>query len=392
MSKHLKTYAIKRCRACHSEDLRPVFSLGNLAVSTFVDKPTDNYRKAPLELVACKECSLLQLKHNTPQELMYTQKYWYRSGINPKIVNDLKEIVERGLEFYKGGTWIDIGANDGTLLKFVPKSFVRVGIEPATNLQDELKKNCDVAVCKFWEEGPKKEREAEIITAIGMLYDSPNPGKFIRKVRSNLVKDGVFIAQLMTLRPMVENNDVSNICHEHLIYPNYRSLKVLFESNGLEIFRVEENDINGGSYRLFARHFQRGSIKYPEKKYGISHYKSFFRKIKFEREKTVSTIRGLGMNRRKVYGYAASTKGNTILQWYGLTNEDIVAIADKNPEKWGKCTVATNIPIVSEEEARKHADYFFILAWGFTKQFIERERKYGYRGKFITAIPNFEII
>src|SRR3990167_3826399 len=109
-----------------------------------------------------------------------------------------------------------------------------------------------------------------------MFYDSEDPNKFIRKIKNSLTDDGVFIAQLMTLKPMLDNNDVGNICHEHLEFYSYKSLKTLFERNGLEIFDVKENDINGGSYRLYARHYDKGSINYTEP---APDYKAFFERL-----------------------------------------------------------------------------------------------------------------
>ena len=139
--------------------------------------------------------------------------------------------------------------------------------EPANNLEKDLKNNCDYQINDFW----NKENyfklgidKAKVITAIGMFYDMEDPNQFINDAKEVLSEDGIFIAQLMTLKPMLENKDLGNICHEHLEYYTYKSLKYLFETNGLEIFKIEENKINGGSYRIFARHFLKGSIEFKE--------------------------------------------------------------------------------------------------------------------------------
>jgi hypothetical protein len=223
-----------------------------------------------------------------------------------------------------------------------------------------------------------------------MFYDTDDPNQFIKDVAKSLDKEGVFIAQLMTLSPMLQKNDISNICHEHLEYYSYKNLVRLFEKNGLEIFKVEENGINGGSYRLFARHLDRGSIVYPEPDLDL---KSFEERFQANAMKTIEFIEREVKKGKKVYGYGASTKGNTILQYYGLNSKLITGIADRNNEKWGKFTVGTNIPIVSEERARVEADYFFVLPYAFLKTFYEREhmwRKGG--GQFIVSIPEFKII
>lgn len=389
----------KTCRLCGGNKLKKILSLGNLYVSDFVPKNHRGGIKAPIETVLCqnKECGLLQLKHTVPQEIMYARYYWYKSGINPVITNDLKEIAKIALEIAKpknGDAVLDIGANDGTLLSFYPKKFLRIGCEPASNLQKELKKNSDCVIYDFWKAEKYEELglpKAKIITAIGMLYDTENPGQFVRDVQKVLADDGIFIAQLMTLRPMIEKNDLGNLCHEHLKFYSYPSLVYLFEKNGLEIFRVEENNINGGSYRLFARKFEKGSVKYHEPKLD---YQAFARRVQENKKKTTDFIKKAVKAGKKVYGYGASTKGNTILQYFELTPKLITAIADKNPEKWGKYTIGTRIPIISEEKARKEKpDYFLVLPWAFIDTFVKREEDWlRGGGKFIVPFPKFRVI
>jgi len=224
-----------------------------------------------------------------------------------------------------------------------------------------------------------------------MFYDMEDPGQFVRDAQRVMTHDGIFIAQLMTLKPMIQQNDFANICHEHIEYYSYPSLVYLFEKNGLEIFKVEENSINGGSYRLYARKLRKGSIKYREPKFN---YKSFAKKIETNKKRCVEFIRKEAKRGKVIYGYGASTKGNTILQYYKLGPKDVTAISDKSPEKWGKYTVGTMIPVVSEAKARKvNPDYFLVLPYAFLKTFIERERAWlRQSGKFITCIPNFKVI
>ena len=387
------------CRVCDSEKVTPIFSLGNLYVSTFVKDKEDEVIRAPLELVLCQDCSLLQLKHTAPQELLYTRYYWYRSGINPVINKDLKELTQVALKMVKlekGDIVLDIGANDGTLLKYYPKGVIRVGCEPASNLVPELSKVTSWVIDDFWNYDAWQEmfadRKAKIITAIGMFYDMEDPNQFIRDATIALDKEGIFVAQLMCLRPMLEKNDLGNICHEHLEYYSYDSLKCLFERNGLEIFRVEENDINGGSYRLFARHYKQGSIDLEEK-FTKKDYEDFYQRIQENKKECVDFIKQEVNKGKEVYVYGASTKGNTILQYYDLDNKLIKGAADKSPEKWGKYTVGTLIPIVDEAEAREKADYFLVLPWAFFNTFYERENKWLERGgKFIVPLPRFRVV
>jgi hypothetical protein len=166
----------------------------------------------------------------------------------------------------------------------------------------------------------------------------------------------------------------------------------LFEKNGLEIFKIEENSINGGSYRIFARHYKNGSIKFKEN-FTKKDYKDFYKRIEKNKKLCVDFIKDAVKKGKRVYVYGASTKGNTILQYYGLNSKLIEGAADKSPEKWGKYTVGTMIPVVKEEEARKKADYFLVLPWAFFETFKKREKAWLKKGgKFIVPLPNFHIV
>jgi hypothetical protein len=168
-------------------------------------------------------------------------------------------------------------------------------------------------------------------------------------------------------------------------------LTYLFEHNGLEIYKVEENGINGGSYRLFARHLNKGSIDWPEK-FSAEDLVAFKARLDKNRDLCRQYVKKAKADGKKIYAYGASTKGNCILQYYDLSNEDILGAADKNPEKWGKYTL-TDIPIVSEDEARQAADVFLILPFGFTQEFVARESKWlDNGGTFIVPLPNFREI
>jgi hypothetical protein len=297
---------------------------------------------------------------------------------------------------------LDIGANDGTLLKyFKEKKINTIGCEPAKNLHKQLEKNCDFVLKDFWsfEAFSKLTKENKIlkkpklITAIGMFYDLENPGKFISDAAKCLDDDGIFIAQLMCLNSMIEKNDLGNICHEHLEFYSYKSLKYLFENNGFKIFKIEENNINGGSYRIFCKKNLKKSIAYKEKTTLKNIYK-FFSIVEQNKFTTVNFIKKEVEKKKKVFLYGASTKGNTLLQYYKLNNNLIPFAAERSPEKWGKYTIGTGIKIISEEQARKmKPDYYFVMPYAFISEFKKREKKWlKGGGKFILPYPKFKIV
>lgn len=382
-----------------------MFSLGEQYINDFVpSERVGKGLKAPLDLVMCDHCSLLQLKHTAPQELLYSRYYWYRSGVTDTMRRALKNItleIENMIFLQPNDVVLDIGANDGTMLATYTTSGIRkVGCEPADNLVDALRKNTEYVMHDFWSYERYMELaakwgfgKARVITAIGMFYDLEDPNKFIADAQKALTDDGIFVAQLMCLAPMVQKNDLGNICHEHLEYYSLQSLKYLFETNGLEMFKIEENEVNGGSYRIFARHFKGTGISFKEE---ISRQDivNFGKRIQENRSRCVSFIKEEVAKGKKVYVYGASTKGNVILQYYGLDNKLITAAAERSPEKWGKYTIGSWIPIVSEEEARKaQPDYFLVLPWAFFNEFYDREKEWRARGgRFIVPLPEFRVL
>jgi NDP-4-keto-2,6-dideoxyhexose 3-C-methyltransferase len=405
MSTH-ETTRRETCRLCGSNKLREVLSLGEQYINDFVPREmVGKGLRAPLDLVQCEgECSLLQLRHTAPQELLYARHYWYRSGVTDTMRNALRDItlqIESMVTLKPGDAVLDIGANDGTLLAtYTTAGIHRVGCEPANNLIAELKSRATHVIHDFWKRECYDEVSkasgfgpAKVITAIGMFYDLEDPHQFIGDAQKVLAKDGVFVAQLMCLAPMLEKNDLGNICHEHLEYYSLKSLKYLFERNGLEIFKIESNDINGGSYRIFARHYQ-GTGMVLQDDSNIDNVLAFARRLEINRDKCVAFIKQEVALGKKVYVYGASTKGNVILQYYGLDHTLITAAAERSPEKWGKYTIGSWIPIVSEEEARAaKPDYFLVLPWAFIKEFYERERVWRQGGgQFIVPLPEFRVL
>jgi len=400
-----KTKKIKHCLLCKNKKLTKIYNLGNFFVSNFVEKKKINTGiKAPLNLLYCSKCTLIQLSHIAPQELIYKRFYWYKSGVTKTMRDGLFNIYKESLKHVvmnKNDVVLDIGANDGTLLSYYKsKKFKTIGCEPAKNLIKTLKKNCHFLFNDFWSFKKlnnilkrKKLNKPKIITAIGMFYDLEDPNKFIKDAALALNDEGVFIAQLMCLKQCVEKNDLGNICHEHIEFYSLKSLKYLFENNGLEIFKIEENEINGGSYRIFCRKFNKGSIKLYEPNV-LNSIKQFVKRIKNNKLITNRFINKSIKNGKKIFLYGASTKGNTVLQYYKLDHKKIPFAAERSPEKWGKYTVGSGIKIISEKKARElNPDYFLVTPWGFINEFIKRESVWLKKGgKFILPFPKFKVI
>lgn len=416
---HLNIILRTSCRVCGSHALLPVLSLGNHAISDFV---VNNLHPpvAPLELVLCDAnnggCGLLQLRHTADQNFLY-RNYWYRSSLNQTMrdaLADITQSIERLVGLQPKDVVLDIGSNDNTLLRSYRTSGVkRIGFEPARSLMTYAD-DPDITVFNdyFTAEAFRQltSHPARAITSIAMFYDLEDPNQFTADVKSILAEDGLWIIQMMYLPTMLAHNIFDNICHEHLEYYSLLSLQALLGRHDLKVIDVELNDVNGGSYRTYITHTDNKTLApFPgaanrlrtlrEEEHALklekaAPYQEFADRAQDLKRQCVDFIRDEVSRGKTVYVYGASTKGNTLLQYYGLDNSVITAAAERNPDKWGKRTVATNIPIISEEDARAaKPDYFLVLPWHFLPEFQRREQAYlSSGGKFIVPLPTFRII
>ena len=408
---------IEQCRICQNNNLKHILGLGNQHLVDFLDNKEDINYVAPLELVLCSKkdngCGLLQLQHTVPPDLLY-RKFWYKSGVNQTIRDDLKDIVrkaEKKIDLYDGDFVIDIGANDGTLLRFYNNSSLKlIGFEPATNLMEEASSGTFKIFNEYFNSRIFEEsfgnKKAKIITSISIFYDLDNPHDFVEDITKILDENGIWILQMNYLVTMLENFAFDNIVHEHLEYYSLQSLEHLLDKHGLEVFDVEQNDINGGSIRAFIKFKDSNKFSISkrvndmmvyETKIGLSDektYLDFARQIKSLKQQTCKFIKDEINNGKKIYVYGASTRGNTLLQYYGLNSQFIQAASERNPAKWGKYIVGSMIPIISEEQARlEKPDYFLVLPWYFADEFVNRERKFlDDGGKFLIPLPQFKLI
>jgi hypothetical protein len=376
------------CRVCGA-NVKKVIDFGIIHINDFPLDPESSPGKAPMVLDQCVECDLVQLRHTVNPKILYGEHYWYESGLNKKLTDNLIDIAEYVNEHTdKDDIVLDIGANDGTLLSAVSNDRHRVGCEPAPNLIKKLKKNCDEVINDMWHHDMMQGKKAKAITAIGMFYDMDNPNDFIHSVNESLSDDGIFIAQLMTLAPMLKMKDLGNVCHEHLEYYSYKSLVHLYEKNGLEIYKVVQNDIQGGSYQLWARKLNEGSIEYHE---DISTLETFFEDVERNGRLLRIVLKDSIDNGNKNYVYGASTKGNTMLQLWKLDGL-FEGAAEIHPDKVGRYTVGTGIPIVHEDDAKKEANLFFVPNFGFKDMFVEKENEWiNNGGRMLFAMPTVNI-
>jgi len=379
-------------------------SLGNLAVSVFVKDQREIVR-SPLELVLCENCSLVQLREQVNQDLLF-KHFWYQSRISSSMQNSLKEIADnikaRGI-LRKGDWVIDIGCNDGTFLQMLPDNNHKIGYEPAENVAQLADKTGKIYHEYFNAASYHPDNgRPRLITAIAMFYDVPDPARFCKDVAELLQPDGTFLIQMNYLLAMLLQNSFDNICHEHLGYYSLQSLSTVLARAGLEIYDAELNEVNGGSIRVYAgfkdAHQITGrvaNLQGIEKQAGlsdISTYKSFKSRIDENGKHLRGFLEDEKKEGKKTWIMGASTRGNTLLQYYRIDHRLVEGAVDKNREKWGLRTAGTDIPIWSRTEA-VNADNFLVLPYHFIDEFKEQEKQFlANGGRLIVPLPKFRVI
>ena len=350
------------------------------------------------------------------------KNYWYKSGTNKTMTDQLEDVINiipKWVDLKNNDVVLDIGCNDGTLLSHYKKlgKFFRVGIDPAINISQEGKKIAEAHSVSFFDRSVFQKltkKKAKVITSIAMFYDLENPNKFVSDVNFCLDKNGIWILQISYTPLMISLNAFDNIIHEHLEYYTLESLIPLFKKFQLEIVDAEINDVNAGSIRLVVKKkinrlinvasftkevgkIRLESLILYEKKLKFSKkeiYLNFKKKIDFQKNKLIKLLKLLKKKKQKVFGYGASTKGNTLLQYYKIDEKLVSAIAERQKSKDGLITVGSWIPIISEKKMRKlKPDYLLVLPWQFIHEFVQREKKFIQRGgKFIVPLPEVKII
>jgi hypothetical protein len=405
---------ITQCRATGSKHLISVLHLGNQALTgVFPRSAATPVTTGPLELVWCPESGLLQLNHSYSPSEIYGANYGYRSGLNQSMVHHLEAKVRRLqalVTLQRGDVVLDIGSNDATLLKaYQIPGIERVGIDPTgTKFKQFYTSDISLVPDFFTQKNFEavSSRKASIVTSIAMFYDLDDPVGFARQIAAILADDGVWHFEQSYMPSMLRTNSYDTICHEHLEYYSIKVVKMIVETAGLELLDVQMNAVNGGSFAVTAS--RRGSrhransaminwLLEQEQRWGLETprpFREFEDRVFRHREDLRRLVRALVQDGKKIIGYGASTKGNVLLQFCGLGPDEIPAIADVNPDKFGCVTPGTNIPIVSEEEARAlEPDFFLVLPWHFKSGIVERERGFLEKGgKMIFPFPEIEII
>lgn len=401
---------MKNCIVCGKKNFKKVFDCGEMYQSQFIDSPSDteSLPKFRTQLKECQSCGMVQLNELLAPDTMY-REYFYRSSTNSSMVESLKDVASHAMKYRPSAQELkilDIGCNDGTLLKIFGDYRVklfRVGFDPANNLAPFASQNCDVFINDYFNGNVYfNNTKFDIITSIAMFYDVPKPHEFIKNIKKHLSFSGIWVIQMTDILSMFMSGAFDNIVHEHIAYYSLKVMNNILTQHGLRILDISYNNVNGSSVRLVVGHDNYiGSdlkvspsveqyLNLEKNLFSVYNWDSFRKKIKIVKGKILAFL----ANHPNVYAIGASTKGNTLLQMFSLNQDNIKAVLEVNPDKFCKYMVGSNIPIISEEAGfSQNPEYLLVLPWHFIENFKTKYVDFLEKGgKFIVPLPNPQIV
>jgi len=413
-SEEYRVSSISQCRVCRSTDLSTVLDFGTTAFTgVFPASREELVDQGKLSLVVCTSCGLAQLADSFPMDILYGDNYGYRSGLNNSMLQHLTRTARRletRVELHSGDVVLDIGANDGSLLRaYTTPDLVRVGIDPTIAKFEEYYDNSIIRVPDFFSADAFDavcEKRARVVTSIAMFYDLEDPVAFAREIHHVLADDGVWHFEQSYMPWMLRSGAYDTICHEHLEYYSLTTIKRILDESGFIIVDVATNAVNGGSISVTAA--KAGStwttqsiipdwLLAEERRNGVHELESWARfadTVRARQTDLLELLTSLRKSGKSIMGLGASTKGNVLLQTTGIGTDLVSAIGDVNPYKFGRFMPGTHIPIMSEEDVLASApDYLLILPWHFRETFMIKLEPFLARGgRLIFPLPDIEVV
>lgn len=408
-------YKRKNCRYCNSSDLTQFISLGEHPPSnSFISSDQiEKEKKYPLDVYFCNECYLVQLLDVVSADSIF-DNYHYLSSSSKALVNHFSAMTEELSERFHLKPFdivVDIGCNDGiTLNTYRIKDLMKIGVEPSNVADIAIESGLTVIKSFFSKKVAHKIvnnfGHAKIITATNVFAHIDDMNSFMEGIPDLLDDDGVLIVEVSYLIDLIDNYLFDTIYHEHLCYLSLNPVISFIEKFDLEVFDVKTL-ILGASGPAIRFLIQKKSCNRQisnsvrlqlkkEKNWGVDSllkYETFSQKIEVLKIETLDIIKKLKMSNAKIGGFGAPAKGNTLLNYYKLSKNEIQSIADNTELKQGKLTPGTHIPIISDEMFIKEKfDYALLLSWNYKEYFLKNSTYINNGGKFIIPFPEPHIL
>lgn len=405
---------ISECRSCGDTRLSKILDLGETPLA---DRLLTNETRcapeptAPLDLVFCESCSLVQILATVAPEVLFCDDYPYYSSVSPHLMRHFGEsamslIQSRSLN--RESLVVEAASNDGYMLEHFKNANINVlGIDPAEGPADKaIEKNIPTLKTFFSKSLAaslaQKDQKADVFLANNVLAHVADLNGFVAGIKLVLKDDGVAVIEAPYLVDLIEKLEFDTIYHQHLCYFSVTALARLFPPHGLYLNHIERTEIHGGSLRLFVEPFadQKQSVDTllnNEKNLGVdelSYYTNFSRSVEGLKTRLMDILSSIRSDQKSIAGYGAAAKANTLMSYCGIGEQHLDFIADKNPFKQGRFMSGNGLPIVDPVKiANDEPDYLLILAWNFADEIISQLSDFRARGgKFIVPVPEPHIV
>ena len=413
---HHAVMKLTKCRICSNENLHDVLSLGMMPLANnFLKKEQISAPEfvSPLGVIFCANCGLVQLSHVVSPNIMF-RDYVYIPSTSKTLIHHFAELAKKTVEKFNlpgDSLVVDIGSNDGTLLKLFKTHKVKVlGIEPATNIAKLAEANGIETINDFFNQRTAlkvvgNKGKAKVITGTNVFAHVNDLDGFLKGIDILLEDNGIFIIEVPYLPDLLEKIEFDTIYHEHLSYFSIKPLTRLVEKFKMEIFDVERIGIHGGSIRVFVKRASASgpvsesvanllALEQERKLDSIETYLTFATEVASIKERLLELLKRLKSEGKRIVGYGAAAKGNTLLNYCKIGTDILDYIVDNIPYKQGRYTPGMHIPVVPEERlTQDRPDYALILAWNFAEEIMAKQQKYKeLSGQFIIPVPNPQIV
>lgn len=384
---------MSNCIVCGNQKLDRVIRLGNHPVAdTFLkeEKVFESHKRYPLNCVLCSTCGHLQNEFVVSPEERYIENEYSYTASNSKISRDHWQEYCDTLSQYLSPKdhVIEFGSNDGLLLSYFQKKGALVtGIDPSPAMVALAKKRGIYTIRSFLRKeslkiAVKRHGKAKIICGNNVFNHIANLNEVMASVTKALRSDGYFVFESPYHKDIIEKYLFDTIYHEHISYFSVRSVDFLFRNHGLYITNIEHNLYHGGCIRVYAspgsdQYNKRLVAQYIKGERALlskKTYVEFVAKIENDKFNVLKLLYTLKSKSKRIAVIGAATKGNTLMNYYGLDSGIIDFVTDSSPQKIGKYTPGSLIPIVGDEMLKK-IDVGLIVSWNIGKYLAEKIKK-----------------